>query len=105
MVGGFIMAHYRQYYGVGMMRGFLVRKEEKDGEIIEGNFCPGDNVVIFEDVVTTGTQVKRAVEVVESKGGIVRAIIAILDRKSGAKELLGPRFHSMMTIDDLGVRV
>jgi len=105
LVGGFIMAFQRQHYGVGMMRGFLIRKEEKDGEIIEGNFMPGDNVVIFEDVVTTGTQVKRAVEVVESKGGVVRAIIAVLDRLSGARELLGPRFHSMMTIEDLGVRL
>lgn len=103
LVGGFVMAYQRQHYGVGLMRGFLIRKEEKDGEIIEGNFSPGDNVVIFEDVVTTGRQVKRAVDIVESKGGVVKAIIAVLDRLAGAKDLLGDRFHSMMTIDDLGV--
>lgn len=103
LIGGLVMAYQRQHYGVGLMRGFMVRKEAKDGEFIEGCLWPGDNVVILEDVVTTGTQVKRAVEIVESKGCVVKAIITVLDRLAGAKELLGDRFHSMMTIKDLGV--
>ena len=103
IVGGFCMAYSRHYHNVGLMKGFLVRKEEKNGELIEGLLCPGDNVIVVEDVVTTGRQTKRAVDIIESKGGVVKAIIAVLDRLAGAKELLGDRFHSMMTIDDLGV--
>ena len=101
LVGGFVMAYQRQNCGVGLMRGFLVRKEEKNGELIEGLLCPGDNVMILEDVVTTGTQTKRAVDIVEAKGGRVRCIIAVVDRLAGARELLGDKFHSMMTIEDL----
>lgn len=87
-----------------LLNGFLVRKEEKNGEIIEGVLNPGDNVIVVEDVVTTGAQVKRAVDIIEAKGGVVRLIIAVLDRLEGAKELLGDRFCSLMTIDDLDIK-
>lgn len=104
LVGGMLATHARRYYGQGLLRGFLVRKEPKNGELIEGALCPGDNVLILEDVVTTGKQTKRAIEVVEEFGAKVRAVIAVVDRLAGAKELLAPwNFHSMMTIHDLGV--
>jgi orotate phosphoribosyltransferase len=103
MVGGVLAAFHRHHYSMSLIHGFLVRKEEKNGELIEGILCPGDNVLIVEDVVTTGQQTKRAVDIVESAGGKVMGIIAILDRLNGAEYLLGDRFHSMMTIDDLGV--
>lgn len=104
LIGGLLAAHYRYFGSESSLRGFLVRKEEKDGTFIEGNLKPGDNVLIIEDVVTTGTQTKRAVEIVEANGGIVKGIIAILDRMGGAKELLGERFSSMMTIEDLEIK-
>lgn len=103
LVGGLMMAYHRNHYGIGMMTGFLVRKEPKNGELIEGVVNPGDNVLIVEDVVTTGKQVQRTVEIVESFGGNVKGIIAVVDRLQGAKELLGDRFRSMMTIQDLGL--
>lgn len=104
IVGGFVQAYQYYHHGVGLMRGFLVRKEEKNGEYIEGLLYRGDSVIIVEDVVTTGAQTKRAVDIVESKGGEVRAIIAVLDRLAGARELLGDRFRSMMTVEDLGIK-
>jgi orotate phosphoribosyltransferase len=113
LVGGMLVAHARQYYGQGLLRGFLVRKAPKDenrawavdpGELIEGALCRGDNVLILEDVVTTGRQTKRACEVVEAFGAKVRGVIAVVDRQAVAAELLAPyNFRAMMTATDLGV--
>ena len=45
--------------------GFLVRKQEKGhgiGKLIEGNLNKGDVVAMFEDVVTTGGSVIKAID-------------------------------------------
>lgn len=105
LVGGLLIAYQHHFGSASSLRGFLVRKEEKDGILIEGHLRPGDNVLILEDVVTTGDQTKRAVELVEANGGNVKGIISVLDRLGGAKELLGERFQSMMTIEDLEIKL
>jgi len=71
LIGGLLFANHQANIE---LRGFMVRKEKKNGTFIEGNLLPGDNVLIVEDVVTTGTQTKRAVEIVEANGGIVKGI-------------------------------
>lgn len=104
LIGGLLFAYDRHFASIGKLRGFLVRKEEKNGTFIEGNLKPGDNVLIVEDVVTTGTQTKRAIDIVEANGAHVRGVVAILDRMGGARELLGERFQAMMTVEDLGLK-
>ena len=86
------------------LRGFLVRKEPKNGEYIEGFLKKGDKVVIVEDVVTTGTQVLNAIKHVEAAGGRVAGVLAVLDRLAGAKDKLADyHFRSLLTIEDLGI--
>ncbi len=86
---------------------FIVRSSPKDhgmGKYIEGNMEKGWNVVIVDDVVTTGGSIIKAIEAVEKSGGIVKKIIAIVDRKEGAKENLkkkGYMLESIFTKDDL----
>lgn len=67
-------------------KGFLVRKEAKNGDYFEG-FKPtkGDSVVIIEDVVTTGKQVLKCCDLIEAE---IIGIISILDRNQGAREIL-----------------
>lgn len=43
---------------------------------------PGQKVIITEDVVTTGKSFKEAAKVIEDQGGIVVAVICIVDRTS-----------------------
>jgi orotate phosphoribosyltransferase len=89
--------------------GFFIRKEPKGhgkNLWIEGgkNLRRGMNVLILEDVVTTGGSSLKAIEVTEREGFIVRGIIALLDRLEGGKEAIEKRgylFKSIFTLNDL----
>ena len=89
---------------------FSVRKEAKDhgtGRVIEGNFKPGDGVVIVEDVITSGDSARRAAEAVEGAGGKVLGIIAVVDREEGGKDALeavGRKVLALTTVTALGLR-
>jgi orotate phosphoribosyltransferase len=63
----------------------MIRKKAKDhgtSSLIEGSFEPGMDVVLLEDVVTTGKSVIDAVETLSSAGMNVKKIIAVLDRRN-----------------------
>jgi len=89
--------------------GFLIRKEPKGhgtNRWVEGgkNLKTGMNVVILEDVVTTGGSSLKAIDATEKEGYKVRGIVAILDRLEGGKETIESRgylFKSIFTLNDL----
>lgn len=73
------------------LRGFTVRKEAKThgtGRLIEGPFQKGDRVAVIEDVITTGGSALRAAAAIQSAGGIVAGILALVDREEGGREAL-----------------
>jgi orotate phosphoribosyltransferase len=90
--------------------GFSVRKEAKEhgtGRLIEGNFKPGDSVVVIEDVITTGGSAQRAARAVRAEGGTVLGILAVVDREQGGKEILegqGIKVVALTTAAELGVK-
>jgi orotate phosphoribosyltransferase len=89
---------------------FSVRKESKDhgtGRSIEGNFKPGDAVVVVEDVITSGGSARKAALTIEAAGGTVLGILAVVDREQGGKAVLegdGRRVLALTTASDLGLR-
>jgi orotate phosphoribosyltransferase len=91
------------------LKGFMVRKEAKGhgtGQVVEGPVKPGDDVVIVEDVVTTGGSSLAAIERAEAFGLVVKRVVAIVDRLQGASEAFAARgypFSSLLTIRDLGI--
>ncbi|MCA9153523.1 MAG: orotate phosphoribosyltransferase [Planctomycetales bacterium] len=91
------------------LKGFIVRKEAKahgKGRDVEGPVVPGEEVVIVEDVVTTGGSSLLAIEKVEAFGLKVRGVIAIVDRLEGGAEAFaarGYKLQTLLTIRDLGV--
>lgn len=91
------------------IRGFLVRKQPKGhgtNRFIEGPVQPGENVVIVEDVVTTGGSSLEAIERVEAFGLKVIRVAAVVDRMEGgakAFEERGIPFSSLFTIRDFGI--
>jgi orotate phosphoribosyltransferase len=69
---------------------FIVRKEPKGhgtGQWIEqpASLAPGAEVVVVEDVVTTGASMLRAIERVTAAGYKVRRALALVDRLEGGR--------------------
>ncbi len=91
------------------IRGFMVRKESKGhgtNQYVEGPVQPGEEVVIVEDVVTTGGSSLKAIERVEAFGLKVVGVIAIIDRMEGGRQAFesrGYRLQSLLTIQDFGI--
>ena len=89
--------------------GFMIRKESKGhgtNQYVEGPVRPGDDVVIVEDVVTTGGSSLAAIERAEGYGLKVVRVIGIVDRMEGggpAFAKLGYRFSSLFSIRDFGL--
>lgn len=89
--------------------GFMVRKEPKGHGLeryIEGPVESGDEVVIVEDVVTTGGSSLLAIERCEQFGLKVRGVLAVIDRLEGGRECFesrGYKFSPLLTIRDFGI--
>ncbi len=88
---------------------FSVRKEAKDhgkGRLIEGNFKTEDQVVVVEDVITSGVSAVRAIAAVEQAGGQVLGVLAVVDREQGGRAALeagGRRVVTLTTAGELGL--
>ncbi len=68
---------------------FTVRKGAKGhgtGRRIEGVFRAEADIVIVEDVVTTGDSALRATQVVEEAGGRVVGVLTVVDREERGRE-------------------
>lgn len=97
--------------GSNPLRAFTVRKEPKfhgAANLIEGPFRPTDNVVIIEDVITTGKSAIRAIDAIENAGGRVLGVLTLVDREDGGREAIQARGHgviSLTTITELIGRV
>jgi orotate phosphoribosyltransferase len=76
---------------IGEIPGFIVRKKAKEHgtqQRIEGLIKKGWNVVIVEDVATTGASALQAIEAAEAVGAKVIKVISVVDREEGAAEAL-----------------
>jgi len=86
---------------------FTVRKAAKThgtGKRIEGCFAAGTPVVIVEDVITTGGSAHEAIVAVESEGGQVLGVLAVVDREEGGRGMLeraGYAVEALMTASEL----
>ncbi len=90
------------------LEGFFVRKQAKghgSQERIEGVLLPGMRVAVLDDVLTTGGSVMQAIGEIERAGGQVAAVVCIVDRLEGARDVLAPRYPYLpiFTIRDFGI--
>lgn len=91
------------------LKGFMVRKEPKGhgmGRQVEGPVEPGQNVVIVEDVITSGGSALQAVEAAQAFGLNVVRVIGIIDRLAGGAEAFrekGLELQTLLTIQDFGI--
>jgi orotate phosphoribosyltransferase len=89
---------------------FSVRKEAKGHGTrrrVEGNFQPGDDVVVVEDVITSGGSARTAIAAIEEAGGRVLGVLAVVDREEGGRaalEAAGYKVVALTTTTELGLR-
>jgi len=104
IVGALLGVSHRGNYP---LRGFLVRKQEKEhgtGKLVEGNLRPGDNAAVVEDVVTSGGSVITAITAVKNTDATVRKVLVIVDREEGVAEKfrdMGIDFYAIFRISEL----
>jgi orotate phosphoribosyltransferase len=71
-----------------LLHGFLVRKAEKahgTGRRVEGFLKPGANVIIVDDVCTTGGSTITAIEATRDAGMNVIGVLCLVDREQGGR--------------------
>lgn len=79
------------YRAPPMIRAFSVRKDAKlhgTGKLIEGSFQVGDNILVTEDVITTGASALKAMSTIREAGGNIKAVLALVDREDGGRQTI-----------------
>jgi len=83
------------------------RKEVKahgTRRLIEGNFNPGETVVVIDDILISGKSVTEGADKLKSAGLKIKDIVVFIDHESGAKDRLannGYRSHSVLAISEI----
>lgn len=71
---------------------------------IEGEYHAGETVLVIDDLATTGGSKFEAIEKLTGVGLVVKDIVVLVDRQSGAKESLeqaGYSMYAVLTISQL----
>ena len=85
----------------------IARKQQKEygtANLIEGTLTEGEEVVILEDIATTGGSAVDAAEALREAGAVVERVIVVVDREEGAAENLaehGLELEALVTASDL----
>ena len=88
---------------------FVVRKSTKEHglqRLIEGPDVTGRPVLVVEDTSTTGGSPLKAAETLEKAGAEIVAVAVVVDRNTGAKEVIeaaGYPYLAAMRLTDLGL--
>ena len=85
----------------------IVRKQAKEygtGNRIEGALEDGEEVVVIEDIATTGQSAVDAVEALREADAVVDRVLVVVDREEGAREHLadhGVEMGALVTASEL----
>jgi orotate phosphoribosyltransferase len=89
---------------------FFVRKKKKDygaqkliEGLVDGASLAGKNVVVVDDVTTTGASVVATLDALRDLGANIVMVLSIVDREEGASERFaaqGLRFESLFRASD-----
>lgn len=83
------------------------RKEAKDygtKKLIEGVYKEGDNCLIVEDVVTSGSSILETVKDLKDAGIVCQDAVVLLNREQGGANILkdnGISMHALLTLTKL----
>ena len=85
----------------------IVRKKTKEygtAKRVEGRLEAGEEVVVLEDIATTGTSAADAVEALREAGAVVNRVLVVVDRDEGGRQTLADidvELDALLTAEDL----
>jgi len=87
----------------GNIHGLIIRKKTKVGGLnsgIEGleNVLPDSNVILLDDVATTGGSLLKSLAILKAAQLIVKEVWCIVDRQEGAKEILAKQGYVLKSL-------
>ena len=68
-----------------------VRKHEKTYGLknsLEGDFTPNSNVLIIDDIFTTGNSIKKTLDVINKNSGIIDNVLVLINRMENTDDFL-----------------
>jgi len=80
------------------------RKEYGTANLVEGRLDDGEEVVVVEDIATTGQSAVDAVEALRDAGAEVNRALVVVDRQEGGRENLadaGVEMEALVTAEEL----
>lgn len=108
VLGGCHLASIVSIHSPTSLNVMYIRKEAKTHgtkNLIE-RFSPvmHQEVVLFEDVVTTGASAIRAAELIINSGFIIKGIISVIDRRANKDAFLGKHpFSALINFEELKI--
>jgi orotate phosphoribosyltransferase len=85
----------------------IIRKEKREhgtGKQIEGGDVKGKNVLVVEDVTTSGGSVVKSIQILRENNAEVEKVLVVVDRESGAREKLEKlevEFIPLISVSDI----
>tara|TARA_B100001057_G_C22796092_1_gene929667 strand:+ start:1156 stop:1686 length:531 start_codon:yes stop_codon:yes gene_type:complete len=85
----------------------MIRKEQKNygtKKLIEGVLNENDNIVLIEDIITTGSSLYNTIKTLEENNIKIHQILVIIDRTNNNMKYiknLGYKIDSLLTIEDI----
>ncbi len=78
------------------------RAAARPGErVVEGEIWPGWDVVVMDDLCTSGKSILGSVRAVEQEGGEVKSAVVLIDRLEGAREKLSKQGIALHAVTDV----
>ncbi|MBP9757272.1 MAG: phosphoribosyltransferase [Candidatus Pacebacteria bacterium] len=105
--GGIILSQWVAYH-LSELEGREVYSvysdKDADGFVIKRGYnelIKGKNILVVEDLVTTGGSLRKVIDVARTEGANIIAAVAICNRGAVTREMAGnpPEFMSMLTVE------
>jgi orotate phosphoribosyltransferase len=105
-LGGIVLAQYAAFALMPSLgdccEALYAEKDGKDGFVLRRGYdlrVKGREVLVVEDVLTTGASARKVVDAVRAAGGTVAGVAALVNRGGVTAEALGvPRLHALLDI-------
>jgi orotate phosphoribosyltransferase len=75
--------------------------KQANERLVEGEVRPGWNVVVLDDIATSGKSILSAAETIEDEGGKVSQAVVLIDRMEGAREALTKKGIALHAVTDM----